>query len=320
MAAAMPVLPQGSVAVLMGGTASERDISLQSGAAVLEALTDAGMDCVGVDTAEDLVARLGELKPAFAFIAVHGAGGEDGRLQALLEFMRIPYSGSGVLASALAMDKLRSKQLWRGIGLTTPDYCVFDANEASDSAYFERTMTLLGNRVFVKPVAEGSSFGMSLVHSADELRIACNAAEKFGQTVMIERAIVGPEYTVAILGERCLPSIGIETGRGFYDFDAKYIDDSTRFLVPSGLEPADEQRLRKLCKTAFDALGCAGWGRVDVMRCADSGDFYLLEVNTVPGMTDHSLVPMAARAEGLEFADLLKSIIAAGMLASEVGA
>ncbi|MGB5323887.1 MAG: D-alanine--D-alanine ligase [Pseudomonadales bacterium] len=309
----------GPIAVLMGGTASEREVSLRSGAAVLEVLQHGGYNCIGIDTAIDLVATLHAAGPAFAFIAVHGSGGEDGRLQALLELCGIPYSGSGVLASALAMDKLRSKQLWRGIGLATPDFMLYSEIQASrDVTYFDTALQTLGGRIFVKPVAEGSSFGMSVADSVAGLRSACELAAGFGQPVLLERAIAGDEYTVAILRGQCLPSIRIETGRSFYDFDAKYVDEDTRFVIPSGLSAQDEAALGALSLAAFDALGCAGWGRVDVMRCAASNTFYLLEVNTVPGLTDHSLVPKAARAAGYSFDELIESIVRAGLQPGEV--
>lgn len=304
----------GPIAVLMGGTASERNISLQSGAAVHDALCGAGYACVAIDTAaDDVIDVLRAAQPAFAFIAVHGAGGEDGKLQALLELLEIPYSGSGVLGSALAMDKLRSKQIWQALGLSTPQYRVYAPRASSGENYYEETLAALGGRVFVKPVSEGSSFGMAVASSATGLREACAQAAEFGQEILVERAIDGDEYTLAIIDRSCLPSIRIETARHFYDFDAKYVDDDTRFLIPSGLSKAAERELGQLCLTAFDALGCSGWGRVDVMRCASSGEFFLLEANTVPGLTDHSLVPMAASAAGYSFLELLEQIIRQGL-------
>jgi len=297
----------GRVAVLMGGTASEREISLQSGMAVLNSLQASGIDAVGIDTAGDLLADLEKTHPVFAFIAVHGAGGEDGKLQAVLELLGIPYSGSGVMASALAMDKLRSKHIWKGLGLPTPPYKLLQDSMSRED--LEAALAQLGGRVFVKPIAEGSSFGMAIASSSTELHDAFRQASLFNQPVMAERLVSGPEYTVAILNKRCLPSIRIQASQEFYDFQAKYESDETRFFIPSGLDNDAENRLQTIALAAFEALGCVGWGRVDVMQDELSGDFYLLEVNTVPGLTDHSLVPMAANAAGLSFADLIGEII-----------
>ncbi|NNL57130.1 MAG: D-alanine--D-alanine ligase [Pseudomonadales bacterium] len=311
---------QGKVAVLMGGTASEREISLQSGAAVLRALQQLGVRAEAFDTANDLLATFTQSPPSLAFIAVHGAGGEDGKLQAVLEYLRIPYTGSGVLASALAMDKLRSKQLWSGMPLATPNFAILDELDALVSvadtaavARYEAVLNDLGGQVFVKPVAEGSSFGMSIARSAAELQKAHAAARAYGQPVMAESLVRGPEYTVAIINGRCLPAICIETPNTFYDFDAKYAADDTQYLIPCGLDAAREQKLQQLAIQAFNALGCSGWGRVDIMCDAASGEFYLLEVNTVPGLTDHSLVPMAAAADGWSFADLISEICSAAL-------
>ena len=318
---------QGEIAVLMGGTASEREISLQSGAAVLQGLRELDLPAVGIDTADDVIGTLQRSSPALAFIAVHGAGGEDGKLQAVLEYLGVPYTGSGVLASALAMDKLRSKHIWRGLGLPTPAYSLLDPVPLQDSKtsqhaainHYKKVLDSLGGSVFVKPVAEGSSFGMAIANSAGELEQAYLAACAFGQPVMAECLVRGPEYTVAIVNGRCLPSIRIETARSFYDFDAKYHDDDTRFHVPSGLDAQLESGLQRLALEAFNALGCSGWGRVDVMRDAASGAFYLLEVNTVPGLTGHSLVPMAAAAAGLTFKDLVAEVIQAAICAPARG-
>ena len=294
----------GRVAVLMGGNAAERDVSLASGKAVTESLEAMGVDVVAIDTAGNAIADLQAASPDFAFIALHGKGGEDGTMQALLEKMTIPYSGSGVLGSALAMDKVRSKNVWRGLSLPTPAFACLDAT--SD---FDAVLENLGGTAFVKPADEGSSIGMSLVKTADELKAAYEATAESGVTIFAEQWIDGPEYTLTILEGHELPTIRIKTQRDFYNFEAKYQDDDTQFFIPSGLNADEEAFLQQLAKEAFYSLGCSGWGRVDFMRDKSSGQFYLLEVNTVPGLTDHSLVPMSAAAAGLNFNALIANII-----------
>ncbi|MDA8963030.1 D-alanine--D-alanine ligase [Pseudomonadales bacterium] len=294
----------GRVAVLMGGNAAEREVSLASGNAVTASLASMGVDVIAIDTAGDVIADLQAAKPDFAFIALHGKGGEDGTMQALLEKMNIPYSGSGVLGSALAMDKVRSKNVWRGLSLPTPAFACLDA--ASD---FSAVLARLGGTAFVKPADEGSSIGMSLVKTAEQLKAAYDSIAESGATIFAEQWIDGPEYTVTVLEGHVLPSIRIATSREFYNFEAKYQDDDTQFFIPSGLNAEEEVYLQQLSKDAFYSLGCSGWGRVDFMRDKDSGQFYLLEVNTVPGLTDHSLVPMSAAAAGLDFNALMANII-----------
>ena len=294
----------GRVAVLMGGNAAERDVSLASGKAVTASLEAMGVDVVAIDTAGNVIADLQAASPDFAFIALHGKGGEDGTMQALLEKMTIPYSGSGVLGSALAMDKVRSKNVWRGLSLPTPAFACLDAT--SD---FDAVLENLGGTAFVKPADEGSSIGMSLVKTADELKAAYEATAESGVTIFAEQWIDGPEYTLTILEGHELPTIRIKTQRDFYNFEAKYQDDDTQFFIPSGLNADEEAFLQQLAKEAFYSLGCSGWGRVDFMRDKSSGQFYLLEVNTVPGLTDHSLVPMSAAAAGLNFNALIANII-----------
>ena len=297
----------GRVGVLFGGQSAERDISLQSGTAVINALKEAGIDPVVIDVGENAISDIQAAKLDRAFIALHGPGGEDGRIQAVLEYLNIPYTGSDVQSSALAMDKLRSKQLWRGVGLPTPDFTVLQA-DANWTAILES----LGGEVMVKPAHEGSSIGMSRVQSASELQAAYANAAQYDGSVLVERLIVGGEYTVAILDGKALPPIKLETDHRFYDFDAKYLAEDTRYLCPCGLNETKEKELRELALNAFNALGCRGWGRVDVM--ADAAlNFYLLEVNTVPGMTSHSLVPMAAKAEGLSFAQLVMAVLLASL-------
>ena len=295
----------GRVGVLFGGLSSEREVSLQSGSAVYQALLAAGVDAVAIDLGSNAIDQIRGAKIDRAFIALHGQGGEDGRVQALLEFMGIPFTGSGVEASSLAMDKLLSKQLWCGIGLPTPPFAVLTADSDWPSVLAD-----LGGEVMVKPAHEGSSIGMAKVTDADDLRAAYDNAAGYDATVLAERLVVGGEYTVAILDGEALPAIKLETDNTFYDYDAKYISDDTRYLCPCGLSADKEAELKRLALQAFASLGCAGWGRVDVMADQD-GNFYLLEANTVPGMTSHSLVPMAAKAQGLSFEQLVVRIIAA---------
>ncbi len=293
----------GRVGVLLGGTSSEREISLQSGAAVVAALQEAGIDHVAIDVGDNAIADIQAAKIDRAFLALHGAGGEDGRIQAVLEYLKIPFTGSGVQASALAMDKLRTKQLWRGVNLSTPEFAVLTAN--SD---WSKTLADLGGEVMVKPAHEGSSIGMARVKTAQELADAYANAEKYDGSVIAESLIVGSEFTVAILDGEALPPIKLETDHTFYDFNAKYIANDTRYICPCGLSMEKEAELKALALAAFDAVGCEGWGRVDVM--ADKSlNFYLLEVNTAPGMTSHSLVPMAAKVRGLSFSELVLTIL-----------
>ena len=303
----------GRVGVLFGGLSAEREISLQSGAAVIAALVEAGVDHVAIDVGDNILADIQAANIDRAFIILHGPGGEDGRIQALLEFLNIPYTGSDVASSALAMDKLRTKQLWRGVdvngeqGLPTPAFAVL--SQGSD---FVQVLESLGGEVMVKPANEGSSIGMSRVNSAADLEIAFQKAAQYQGSVLVERLIVGGEYTVAILDGEALPPIKLETNHSFYDFNAKYIAEDTRYLCPCGLSSEKESELKKLALNAFNAVGCRGWGRVDVMADAQQ-NFYLLEVNTAPGMTSHSLVPMAAKAVGLSFTELVLTILRASL-------
>jgi D-alanine-D-alanine ligase len=293
----------GKVAVLMGGRSAEREVSLNSGGMVLKALRSRGVDAHAFDPAERNLEDLLKQKFARAFIALHGRFGEDGTVQGVLEWLGIAYTGSGVLASALAMDKLRTKLLWHAEGLPTPPYAVL-RKESELKAVAKR----LGTPLFVKPAAEGSSVGMSKVRSAAALDEAYALAVNYDPVVIAEKFIDGPELTAAILGDEVLPLIRIETPREFYDYEAKYIANDTRYHVPCGLPDKKEAQLRQLCLKAFRALGCRGWGRVDLML-DKRGRPYLLEVNTAPGMTDHSLVPMAARATGLSYEDLCVRIL-----------
>ena len=293
----------GRVAVLLGGKSAEREVSLKSGTMVLNALRARGVDAHGFDPKERDVAALVKERFDRAFIALHGRFGEDGTVQGILEWLGIPYTGSGVLASALAMDKLRTKRIWQAEGLPTAPYAVL-TRESDLKAVARRLRTPL----FVKPASEGSSVGMSKVKRAADLEEAFALAVNYDPVVIAEKFVDGPELTVGILGEQVLPIIRIETPREFYDYEAKYIANDTRYLIPCGLPKAKERQLQALCLKAFRAVGCIGWGRVDLMLNRQ-GRPYLLEINTSPGMTDHSLVPMAARAIGLSYEDLCIEIL-----------
>lgn len=294
----------GRVAVLFGGKSAERQVSLKSGQAVLQALQSAGVDAFGIDVGDDFLQRLVSEKIDRAFIVLHGRGGEDGTMQGLLECLEIPYTGSGVLASALAMDKLRTKQVWQSLGLPTPLHAVLGSESDCISAAAE-----LGLPLIVKPAHEGSSIGMAKVTSVEELIVAWKAASTYDSQVLVEQWIQGPEFTIASLRGQVLPPIGLGTPHSFYDYDAKYVADDTQYRIPCGLDDTKEQELKQLTARACEAVGVTGWARTDVMQDAN-GKFWLLEVNTVPGMTDHSLVPMAARAAGLDFQQLVLAILA----------
>ena len=298
----------GKVGVLLGGKSAEREVSLRSGAMVLAALRSRGVDAHPFDPAEHGLDAMMDARFDRAFIALHGRFGEDGTVQGVLEWLGVPYTGSGVLASALAMDKLRTKLLWRASGLPTPPYEILPAD-----GDLRAVAARLGLPLMVKPVCEGSSLGMSKVRVAGGLEEAYALAVNYDRVVMAEKFIEGPELTVGILGDEVLPIIKLETPRDFYDYQAKYVSDDTRYILPCGLPPARERALQALSREAFAALGCRGWGRVDLMLDA-AGEPQLLEVNTAPGMTDHSLVPMAARAVGLSYEDLCLRILEAARL------
>jgi len=293
----------GKVAVLLGGWSAERSISLISGAAVLAALQRQGVDAHGIDVDRDVVAKLQAGGFNRAFNMLHGRGGEDGVMQGLLEVLGLPYTGSGVLASALGMDKLKTKEIWSAKGLPTPEYVVLD--KESDLAEAARRV---GFPMMVKPVHEGSSIGMSKVLTEAELPAAWEKARQQDNCVIAEQFIQGAEYTAAVLGRQALPMIKLETPNVFYDFDAKYKANTTRYICPCGL-PADKEReIQNLALRAFDAVDALGWGRIDIM--VDANGFpWLLEINTLPGMTDHSLVPMAAKQAGIEFDELVLRIL-----------
>jgi D-alanine-D-alanine ligase len=297
----------GRVALLMGGWSSEREVSLWSGKGVLEALQKRGVDVTAVDADRDAVLTLGSQGYDRAFNVLHGTGGEDGTVQAVLDLQGIPYTGSGVLASALAMDKLRTKRIWRAEGLPTPDYVVI---ESGDQAL--AVGGTLGYPYFVKPAAEGSSVGVTKVKSAEHAIAAFRAArgDADGRTrvVMAERFVDGDEFTCAIVDGQVMPLVRIVPAAEFYDYHAKYISDDTRYHCPAGLRAEHEAVIAAQCLRAYELIGARGWARVDFMLDR-SGQPWLIEVNTVPGMTSHSLVPMAARAAGMSYEDLCWALL-----------
>jgi D-alanine-D-alanine ligase len=294
----------GKVAVLMGGRSAEREISLRSGQAVLDALQQRGVQALPLDAGDDdFVSQLGGGRFDRAFIALHGRGGEDGVVQGLLESLGIAYTGSRVLGSALSMDKLRTKQVWAGAGLPTPTFALL-RSEADLQA-----VPALGFPVMLKPAREGSSIGMTRVEQAQDLKQAWQEASRYDGEVLAESWVYGAEYTAGVVAGTALPLIRLETPRGFYDYEAKYLADTTRYHCPCGL-PADvEAGLQHLAMRAFLAVGASGWGRVDFFVDREQRP-WLIEVNTVPGMTDHSLVPMAARVHGWDMPELVWRILA----------
>lgn len=290
----------GKVALLMGGWSAEREVSLNSGKAVLAALRSAGVDVTPIDADRSVVGELEGFDRVFNIM--HGRGGEDGVLQGALELLDMPYTGSGVLASALAMDKLRTKLLWAGMGLPTPQYVVMQSAEDCQRVLDELTLP-----VMIKPALEGSSIGMSKVNRPEDLFAAYQLAADYG-VVFAEQWITGTEYTAAVLNGESLPLIQLETDQDFYDYAAKYERNDTRYICPCGLPSETESKLQDLALQAFDAVEAAGWGRVDLML-DESGQPWLIEVNTVPGMTDHSLVPMAAEQAGINFQELVQHVL-----------
>ena len=293
----------GKVALLYGGTSAEREVSLNSGAAVLAALEKTGVDVVAVDVNENAAEQLSNIEFDRAFIALHGRGGEDGTMQGLLELLNKPYTGSNVMSSALGMDKWRTKMIWQSSGIPTPKHSVL-----SENTDWQKIMTDLGGLVMVKPAREGSSIGMRKVRTPEELKESYLEAVEHDALVIAEQYIIGREFTVAVLADHALPVIQLVTPHDFYDFHAKYQANDTEYLLPSGLTDEEEHQVQKIALDAFHMVGCDGWGRIDVMQ-DDSGNFWLLEVNTSPGMTDHSLVPMAAKEFGLSFEELVLNIL-----------
>lgn len=302
----------GKVAVAMGGKSAEREISLMSGEAVYKALQAQGVDVTSFDTDEQHVENLKAQGVDRVFNIMHGRGGEDGQLQGSLDMLNIPYTGSGLLGSALGMDKQRTKLCWRGAGIPTPAWMLLQTKD--DLLLCAKN---IGFPVIVKPSQEGSSIGMAKANNNDQLKVAFEQAATFDCDVIAEQWVEGGEYTVAILGQDALPVIKLETPHAFYDYEAKYKADSTQYHCPCGLSLAQESSLQQLALKAFDVLGGSGWGRVDLMLDTD-GEPWLLEINTVPGMTDHSLVPMAAKQAGISFDELVWQILEISMDADKV--
>lgn len=292
------------IAVLMGGNSSEREISLKSGRAVMQALQNLpGINPVAIDVAEPFIHQLETGGFSKAFIALHGRGGEDGTVQGLLEFLKIPYTGSKVLGSALAMDKLRTKYIWQSCEIPTPDFLVMEKNFDA-----KKIVDRLGLPLMIKPANEGSSIGMSKVENIDALLEAFQLASELDACVIAERWIAGEEYTVPILADAALPIIHLKVTQRFYDYHAKYERNDTQYLIPSGLSEDKEKQIKELALKAYTVLGGQGWGRLDLM-CDYEGNPWFLEANTVPGLTDHSLVPMSAKAAGIDFNALIEKIL-----------
>lgn len=297
----------GRVNVLMGGSSAERKISLASGCAVLESLRRQGVDAEAVDPADRWMTVLCRHRPDRVFIMLHGRGGEDGTIQGALDLLGVPYTGSGISGSVLAMDKMRCKWIWQGCGLPTPRFV-----KLKQDSEHGRIAAEIGLPLVVKPANEGSSLGMTIVNTVDEMAAAWSDARSYDENVIAEQWINGREYTVAILGEQALPLVRIETPRRFYDYIAKYDADDTRYYCPSGLDHTREQSLQAIARSAFYAIGAQGWGRVDII-CDVEERPWLIEVNTVPGMTDHSLVPKAAQAANISFDTLVWRILETSM-------
>lgn len=293
----------GKVAVLMGGSSAEREISLKSGGAVLTALQRSGVDAHGIDVDKTVLKRLETEGYERVFIMLHGRGGEDGLMQGALETVGLPYTGTGVLGSALAMDKHRTKAVWRGMGLPTPESVLIQQHQDLDRA------DALGYPLMIKPSSEGSSIGMSRVENRTQLQQAWEIARGYDTRVLAECWVEGTEYTAAVVNGQMLPLIRLETPHQFYDYQAKYSSDTTRYHCPCGLSDENEKALQNLCLQAFQAVGASGWGRVDLMLDQNQQP-WLIEVNTVPGMTDHSLVPMSAKVAGISFDELVVQILA----------
>jgi len=296
------IVNSGHVVVLKGGGSVEREVSLLSGEAVYQGLLRLGVKASVLDVSDTVVADLERLKPDLALIMLHGQGGEDGTIQGLLEILKIPYTGSGVLASALAMDKVKSKLIWQRLGLSTADFVML--NEATDwQALIDEFEVAV-----VKPVNGGSSLGIAIVKDAASLQQQFEMARGFDSEVMAEKCVIGKEFTVGVIDDQLLPTIQLSTSREFYDFDAKYADEDVEVICPAKLSDEKQTELNDLVRAAFESLDCEGLARVDVMQDQD-GAFYLLELNTIPGMTDHSFIPIAAKQSGITFDDLLLTIL-----------
>ena len=297
----------GKVAVLLGGNSAEREVSLRSGSAILNALLRQGVDAVAIDPQHDDITELKKQGVERVFIALHGRGGEDGTIQGFLSTLQIPFTGSDVLSSAITMDKSKTKQIWQSYQLPTASYQII-VKEEFDPAQAEDILTSLSGTVMVKPVNEGSSIGMAKVENAAQLADALSEAFKFDNKVLLESWITGQEFTVSMLNGEALPAIRMQTENAFYDYQAKYQSSDTLYFCPCGLAPEKLAELNQLATKAFAAVGCSGWGRVDFML-DQQGGWYLLEVNTVPGMTETSLVPKAAKQAGYDFDQLVLEIL-----------
>ncbi|WP_199610715.1 D-alanine--D-alanine ligase [Flocculibacter collagenilyticus] len=295
----------GKIAVLLGGNSAEREVSLKSGNAVLNGLLKVGVDAIAFDPAERDLQELKALKVDKVMIVLHGRGGEDGSIQGALEHLGIPYTGSNVLGSAIAMDKVRTKHIFTALGLPTANYGIALKDENVDCV---KLLAELGGKVMVKPANEGSSIGMAMADSVNSLHQAIEQAFKFDEEVLIEQWIEGREFTVSILNGEALPVIEMRTPHQFYDYSAKYQSSNTEYFCPCDLPDAQSKQLQQHALRAFKAVGAKGWGRVDAMQ-DQQGNMYLLEVNSVPGMTEKSLVPMAAAAYGLSFSELCMAIV-----------
>ncbi len=292
----------GHVAVLKGGASAEREISLLSGESVYQGLLRLGVNASVIDVSDSLLSDLADLKPDLAFVMLHGQGGEDGTIQGLLEILKIPYTGSGVLASALAMDKVKSKMIWQRLGLNTADFVMLD-----DTTDWKATIQKLEIAV-VKPVNGGSSLGIAIVRDAESLRRQYEIASKFDSDVMAEKCVIGKEYSVGMIQDQLLPAVLLNTKKEFFDFDAKYVDEDSEVVCPAGLSETKLMELNDLVRAAYESLGCKGLARIDVMQ-DENERFYLLELNTIPGMTGHSFVPIAANKSGIGFENLLLQIL-----------
>jgi len=298
---------QKTIAVLYGGTSAEREVSLRSGQAIAKGLELSGYAVKLIDTQDYCLSELANEAVDYVFIALHGRGGEDGCVQGALEYLGIPYTGSNVLGSALSMDKIRSKKVFVASDIPTAPFVIVESDKF-DEFELVSILSRLGGKAMVKPANEGSSIGMSIADSTEALSQALNNAFKYDNEVLVEAWINGPEYTVAILGDKALPAIHMETPRTFYDYEAKYQSTTTQYHCPCGLPQNEEQELQEIALRAFKATGASGWGRVDIMR-DENNRWQVLEVNTVPGMTETSLVPKAAKVHGLSFNELVTEIV-----------
>jgi len=306
----------GKVALLMGGTSAERDISLLSGEAIYQALLEHNIDVVKIDPKDDFIKEFEINKIDRAFIALHGTNGEDGTIQGFLTMMKIPFTGSDIVSSAISMNKIISKRIWQQAGLNTTRFFEVSADDNFTLERANDVRQVLGKTHFVKPASEGSSVGMSKTTSAEQLVQAVAKAQKYGN-VLIEQFVDGREYTVGIVGGKALPSISMVTPNEYYDYDAKYCADTTEYFCPSGLSDLEEQQLQSTAVAAFEMLGCSGWGRVDFILEKKTNTFNLLEANTIPGMTKTSLLPKAAKAIGMSFSQLVMNILSTSLVIGE---